>query len=120
MIRDGETHYHFVYVSDLIQGILLPARTPQGLGEAFIIGSAKSFSLNEFSEMIAGLTGGKYSCFKVPYHFVYLATISCESLFRLFNAESPLHRRRLAFVAKSRFITITKAKCILHYETKLA
>jgi len=119
MIGNGNTHYHFVYIDDLVNGYLLAGEKPGAVGEAFLIGGKDAPTLNELASKIAEIQNVPAPKFKIPVWPIYYAGWACEVFFGLFNIEPILHRRRVAFFTKNRDFTIAKAQNLLAYEPKV-
>ncbi|MGH8495705.1 MAG: NAD-dependent epimerase/dehydratase family protein [Gammaproteobacteria bacterium] len=116
MVGAGEAHVHFVYVDDLVQGMLLAAEKDEAVGETFIIGGPRSYSLNEFARIVANVLGVRRPGFRVPLWPVYQASVACAKLFGALRLEPPLHPRRVAFFTKHRSFSNEKARRLLGYE----
>ena len=119
MIGNGDTHYHFVYIDDLVKGYLLAGEKEAAVGEAFLIGGKEAPTLNELASKIAAIQNVPAPKLKVPVWPIYYTGWACEILFGLFNIEPVLHRRRVAFFTKNRQFTIGKAEALLGYEPKV-
>jgi len=119
MIGSGETHYHFVYIDDLVNGYMLAGEKPGAVGEAFLIGGSDAPTLNELARKIAEIQKVPAPKFKIPVWPIYYAGWACEIIFGLFNIEPILHRRRVAFFTKNRDFTISKAQNLLGYEPEV-
>lgn len=120
MIGSGNTHYHFVYIDDLINGYLLAGEKDNAIGEAFLIGGSEAPTLNELASKIATIQNVPPPKFKIPVWPIYYAGWACEILFGIFNIEPILHRRRVAFFTKNRHFTTKKAQTLLGYEPKVS
>ncbi len=119
MIGSGNTHYHFVYIDDLVNGYMLAGEKPGAVGEAFLIGGKDAPTLNELARKIAEIQNAPAPKFKIPVWPIYYAGWACEIIFGLFKIEPILHRRRVAFFTKNRDFTIAKAQNLLGYEPKV-
>lgn len=119
MVGSGNTHYHFVYIDDLVNGYLLAGEKDKAVGEAFLIGGSEAPTLNELVSKIAEIQNVPTPKFKIPVWPIYYAGWACEILFGIINVEPILHRRRVAFFTKNRHFTIKKAQTLLGYEPKV-
>lgn len=119
MLGRGETTYHFVYIDDLVQGFRLAARSPQALGEAFIIGGNRYVTLNELAALIAGLVHAPPPRWRLPVWPVYAAGAVCEVVCVPLRITPPLYRRRVDFFTHNRAFRIDKARRLLRYEPKV-
>jgi dihydroflavonol-4-reductase len=119
MIGSGETHYHFVYIDDLVEGLLLAGEKEEAIGEVFIIGGPNRPTLNELARTVANVLDVTPPRLRVPVWPVYGAGWVCEKLCKAVGVEPPLHPRRVAFFTKNREFRIDKAKRILGFEPKI-
>ncbi len=54
-----EPRRDFTFVSDIIEGFMKAAETPEALGQVINLGSGRSVSIRELAGMIVGLVGGE-------------------------------------------------------------
>jgi len=120
MIGSGETHYHFAYIDDLVQGFMLAGEKEAAVGEAFLIGGEESPTLNELVQAIASNLGMKPPRWRIPVWPVYWSGWLCEKLCKSIGVEPPLHPRRVAFFTKNREFSVDKAKRLLGFEPKVS
>ena len=118
MIGDGETVYHFTFIDDLCDGILLCGEKQEALGDVFILGGERFISLNELVAEIGKIVGRAPHKFKIPVWPVMTASHVCEALCRPIGIEPPLYPRRVEFFTKDRAFKIDKAKRILGFQPK--
>ncbi|MDB4308074.1 NAD-dependent epimerase/dehydratase family protein [Gammaproteobacteria bacterium] len=119
MIGSGETHYHFAYIDDLVQGFLLAGEKDAAVGESFLIGGEESPTLNELVQTIASIVGVKPPRWRIPVWPIYYLGWACEIVCKVIGIEPILHRRRVAFFTKNREYKMDKAKRLLGYEPKV-
>ena len=115
MIGSGEVNIHFVYIDDLVQAFLLAGEKDEALGETFIIGGARSHTLNEFAQLVASTVGRNGSLIHLPVWPIYQASIVCEKICAWLGVEPPLHPRRVGFFTNHRAFSIDKARRLLGY-----
>ncbi len=120
MIGSGKTLYHFTYIDDLIEGIILAGKSKEALGEVFTIGGDEYISLKELVDMIADVLDKPHPKFRVPFYPVYLSAVICEKIFRPFGINPPIYPRRVEFFCKDRAFSIDKAKRILGYSPRVS
>jgi len=120
MIGSGETHYHFAYIDDLVQGFMLAGEKEAAVGEAFLIGGEESPTLNDLVRAIASNLDVKSPRWHIPVWPVYWSGWLCEKLCKLIGVEPPLHPRRVAFFTKNREFSVNKAKRLLGFEPKVS
>ncbi|SLN55621.1 NAD-dependent epimerase/dehydratase family protein [Oceanibacterium hippocampi] len=115
MIGDGTPHYHFVFIDDLVAGIMLAGEKDAAVGEVFLIGGPDHPTLNELAATIADLLGVARPRLRIPVGPIMFAGRVCEALCQPFGIEPPLHPRRVAFFTKNREYSIDKARKLLGY-----
>lgn len=115
MFGTGETLYHFTYIDDLVDGIILCGEHPEALGETFILGGDEYVSLNQLVGHVAEAVGVSPPRLRLPFFPLLLASIACEAACRPLGIDPPLHRRRAEFFVKDRGFSSGKARRILGY-----
>ena len=116
MLGSGKTHYHFVYINDLVQGFMLAGEKDTAVGESFLIGDNQSLTLNRLVSIIASILDVKVPRMHIPVWPVLGVGWACEGVCKLINIEPPLHPRRVSFFIKNRQFRIDKAKRLLGFE----
>ncbi|MCA9472730.1 MAG: NAD-dependent epimerase/dehydratase family protein [Nitrospirales bacterium] len=119
MIGKGTINYHFTYIDDLIQGIMLSSQSEQAIGQTYIIAGKEYVPLNQLVTMIAEALHVKPPSLRIPPWPVYAAGYVCELLCKPLNIEPPLYRRRIDFFKKNRAFDITKASKELGFEPQV-
>ncbi len=120
MVGKGEVYYHMVYVSDLIDGIILCTEKKRAIGETYIIAGEEYVTLKRLVGLIAEVLGVPPPKRSFPYFMpVYLASYLVELFTIPFGITPPIHRRRIDIFRKNRAFDITKAKNELGYEPKI-
>lgn len=120
MIGDGKTLYHWVYIDDLVAGILLCGTVDAAVGETFILAGPEYTTLSEVIAIVADEVGAPPPWLRIPLAPVYLAAAACEAVCKPLNLEPPLHRRRVDFFTKSRAFDIAKARRMLGYAPQVS
>jgi len=120
MLGNGQVYYHFTYIDDLVDGILLCGSEQAAIGQTYILAGEEYVPLNEVVSLIAHEVGAPPPRLRFPIWPVYLAGFACELLCRPFSIEPPLYRRRVDFFRKSRAFDISKAKRELGYQPKVS
>ncbi len=116
MIGSGKTFYHFTYIDDLVNGIIIAGDKIEALGKVFTIAGNEYVTIKELVYMIADVLGKPHPKMRVPFSPVYLAAVLCNKVCRPFGINPPLFPRRVEFFSKDRAFTINKAKRLLGYE----
>jgi nucleoside-diphosphate-sugar epimerase len=116
MIGSGQTLYHFTYIDDLVEGIVLAGKTPGVEGEIFTLAGEEYISLRDLTQLIAEALGKPRPRLRVPFYPVYALAVICDKVCRPFGIEPPLFPRRVEFFCKDRAFSIEKAKRVLGYQ----
>jgi nucleoside-diphosphate-sugar epimerase len=120
MIGDGQALYHWVYIDDLVDGIVRCGTADEAVGETFILAGPEYTTLNEVVAIVAEELGARPPWLRIPLGPVYVAAAACEAICRPLGLEPPLHRRRVDFFTKSRAFDISKARRKLGYAPQVA
>ena len=120
MIGSGKVLYHWTYIDDLVDGIILCGEKEQAQNELFTLGGNEYVTLNEFVSLIAEALNVRLKRGHLPVWPIWIAGTLCEFLCRPLGIEPPLYRRRLDFFIKDRAFDISKAKRILGYRPKVS
>jgi nucleoside-diphosphate-sugar epimerase len=115
MLGSGMTHYHLVYIDDLVDGFLRCGRSEEALGHAFLIGGARYLTLNELAGTIADVLEVRPPRWRVPVWPVYAAGVVCEAVCVPLRVKPPLFRRRVDFFTHERAFDISKARTVLGF-----
>jgi nucleoside-diphosphate-sugar epimerase len=119
MLGSGRTLAHFVYIDDLVRGLMLASQEKEALGEVFIVAGPEPVTLNELVSVIAAEAGIPGPRLKLPVKpFQWLGSL-CETVVIPLGLEPPIYRRRVDFFTKDRSFSIAKARRILNYEPKI-
>lgn len=118
MFGSGVVPYHFTYIDDLVDGIVLCGEHPAAVGEVFIIAGDDYVSLNELIRMVADAVGVKPPRGHLPLWPLLTAARLCEAVCRPLGVDPPLHVRRCEFFIKARAFTNEKARTMLGYRAR--
>jgi dihydroflavonol-4-reductase len=119
MLGSGKIYYHMVHVDDLVGGLRLLGSHPHAVGEVFILGGEKYYTLGTIVEMIAQALGVKPTRWRLPAWPFQVAGTVCERICIPLGIEPPIYRRRVDFFTKSRAFTIQKAQRLLGYTPRI-
>lgn len=120
MFGPGRVRYHLVYVSDLVDGLILCGTRPEAVGGTFILAGPRSTPLNELVALVAAAVGVRPPRGRLPLWPLLGAAAACEALCRPLRIEPPLHRRRAEFFVKNRAFTVEHARRTLGYDPRVA
>lgn len=116
VIGNGKTWTHWVYVHDLVQGILLAGYKEAAIGQIYIFAGRTAKTMDELFAAVAKRAGVKPLPFRVPAPPLQLLGSVLEVVCKPLGIEPPLYRRRVDFFTKNRSFDISKAKKELGYE----
>lgn len=120
MFGDGQTHYHPLYVDNLVDAFLLAAESDRCRGEAYLIADEHFFTLNALVTAIGEALDVDVKIRHYPFRPLWLAALLCEGAYKLLPADPPLFRRRVDWFRQNRAFDIQKAKRELGYEPRIS
>ena len=115
MFGSGEIHYQFIYIDDLVDGIIRCGTLDQAVGQIYILSGNEAVTLNEMTEIIADAVGTKPPRLRFPVMPLYYLGWLFEIIYKPFGAQPPIFRRRVDFFRKDRAFKIDKARNELGY-----
>jgi nucleoside-diphosphate-sugar epimerase len=119
MFGNGKAHYHPVYVENLVDAFELAAISEKGDGQAYLIGDERYYALNDLVTAIAGSLGVELKMRHLPFLPLWVAALACETLYKPFQVDPPLFRRRVDWFRQNRAFSIQKARSELGYRPKI-
>ena len=115
MFGSGEVTYHFTYIDDLVEGIILCGDHDAALSQTMILGGDEFIPLNRFVALAAAATGGSVPRIHWPVGPLMLAARICEGICKPLGIAPPLHVRRCEFYTKARAFKSDKAKGLIGF-----
>lgn len=119
MFGTGEVTYHFTYIDDLVDGLLLAGDHPDAPGRTLILGGDGFYPLNGFVALVAAAVGGRPPRLRLPLPPLLLAASLCERACRPLGIDPPLHVRRCEFYTKARAFSNARAKRVLGFSPRV-
>jgi nucleoside-diphosphate-sugar epimerase len=121
IVGRGHNALPLVYVSDVVQGLLLALEHERAVGEAFNISNDQPLSQEQFLTAIARETSTRPPRFHVPYHALYAAAYAAEQLAALTRSQRrpPVTRLGVAFLATDNRYSIEKARREFAYDPEV-
>ncbi len=112
IVGPGDNALPFVYVTDVVQGLLLALDHPAAVGQAFNITNDNPLTQLQLMEAIARETGASPPRRRVPYRPLYAAGYLAERLAALSPAahRPPITRLGVAFFGTDNRYSIGKAR----------
>jgi nucleoside-diphosphate-sugar epimerase len=87
IIGSGRNLLPFVYVTDVVEGLLLAAQTEEAVGKAYNLASDQPLSQKAFWEAIATEIGAQAPRLYIPYHPLYLMAYLAEQANKISGAK---------------------------------
>jgi nucleoside-diphosphate-sugar epimerase len=118
-IGPAQSHFHPVYIDDLVEGLILAMTRAEARSQTFILGAAEHLPLRDYVAKAARVLGVRMKIHTIPYGLAKVAAFACELACAPFRIPPPLHRRRLTFFKHNRAFKIDKARRLLGYEPRV-
>jgi nucleoside-diphosphate-sugar epimerase len=120
IIGSGRNAVPFVYVDDVVQGLLLALEHPNALGRAYNITNDQWMTEEEFLRAIADEVGGKAPRIRVPYRALYGAAALAEWIATATKREPLVTRHGVQMFGSHNPLSIDRARRELGYEPQVA
>ena len=90
VVGRGDNALPFVYVTDVVQGILLGLDHPEAVGRTYNISTDAPLTQKEFLDATAAAVGGAAPRVHIPYHLLFAAGAAAEKVYaRLLPERQP-------------------------------
>ena len=121
IVGSGDNAMPFVYVTDVVQGLLLALDHDKAVGEAYNITNDKPLTQKQMLQAIAYEIGASPPRLHIPYRALYAAGYLAERLVMLApsRARPPITRLGVAFFGADNRYAIGKARRELGYSPKV-
>jgi nucleoside-diphosphate-sugar epimerase len=121
IVGRGDNVLPLVYVTDVVQGLLLALDHKRAVGEAFNITNDRPLTQQEFFEAIARAIKAKPPRLHVPYHALYAAGYAAERLAMLTHSrrQPVLTRLGVKLFGTDNRHAIDKARAELGYRPRM-
>lgn len=119
IIGSGRNAVPFVYVTDVVQGLLLALEHPRAVGQAYNITNDETMSEEEFLRAIAEEVDGQPPRIHIPYRALYSAAYFAEWIATVTNREPLLTRHGVQMFGSHNPLSIDKARRELGYEPRV-
>jgi len=117
-IGNGSSTNHPVYITDLIDGILLVLKK-QPVQKVYILGGPRPVTKKEWAIVMAKALNIKILKLYIPERFGWACACVMEPIWGLFGKESPITRSRVLAMSKYWGMDIRKAQKELGYYPKI-
>lgn len=108
----GRNLHHLVYIDDLVDALLGPAREERALGQTFVLAGREAVTTRAMLEAVSRALGKEPRVIHVPLAPLMLAASMLESTLRPLGIQPPLHRRRMDFFRKSFSFSLQEASTL--------
>ncbi len=115
MLGGGGTHYHPLYVTNLIDAMELAIEVDAARGQAYLIADESSLPIKQLVAEIGRAMDIDVRFVHLPFWPIYAAAVVCEVVYKPLPFEPPLFRRRVDWFRQHRSFDISKAKRELGY-----
>ena len=121
VVGRGDNALPFVYVTDVVQGLLLGLDHERAVGEAFNITNDQPLTQQEFLEAIAAEIGARPPRLHVPYPLLYAAGAAIEraAVLARLRRQPPLTRLGVKLFGTDNRHSVDKARLELGYSPKV-
>jgi nucleoside-diphosphate-sugar epimerase len=121
IVGRGDNELPMVYVTDVVQGLLLALDHPAAVGEAFNITTDAPLTQQEFFAAVASEVGAPAPRLHVPYRPLYAAAAAAERIWSVVRPaqQPPLTRLGVNVFGTSNVHAIDKARSLLGYQPRV-
>lgn len=119
IIGSGKNAVPFVYVSDVVQGLILALEHPRAVGQAYNITNDATITETDFLNAIADEVDGQRPHVHVPYRALYGAAVIAEWIATVTNREPLVTRHGVQMFGSHNPLSIEKARRELGYEPEV-
>ncbi len=93
LVGSGRNILPFVYVTDVVQGLVLALEHERATGQVYNIANDQPLTQREFLRALGEAIGAKPPRIQVPYHALYTTAYAAEQVAKLTHARKPLITR---------------------------
>jgi nucleoside-diphosphate-sugar epimerase len=121
IVGSGENALPLVYISDVVQGLLLALDRERAVGQVYNITNDSPLTQRQFLQAIARAIGGRPPHLRVPYRALYVAGYAAERLTNpaAARARPPITRLGVAFLGTHNEYAIGRARRELGYSPQV-
>ena len=118
-IGNGNTFMQPVYVRDCVEGIVNCICNEKSYGNAYNLAGPEVINKKDFLKIFSNHLGRKFPEMNIPISLVKTVAIANEILFKPFNKDPFVSRKKLSFFLRSNKYDISAAKKDLGYDPKV-
>jgi len=118
VIGDGTNIKSFVYVENLVNGIIKTLMNPVAYNEIFIISDKKAYSVNEVVAEIAKVINKKVFIIRLPERILMVILKAVNVICKVIMKKEFLNSGSIKNLTTNNYLNISKAEKILNYSPK--
>jgi nucleoside-diphosphate-sugar epimerase len=119
IIGSGRNAVPFVYVTDVVQGLLLALEHPRAVGQAYNITNDQRMTAEAFLRAIAEEVGGKAPRVHVPYRVIYGGAVVAELVATATKRQPLVTRHGVQMFGSHNPLSIDRARRELGFEPRV-
>ncbi len=121
IVGSGNNVVPFVYVADVVQGLLLALEHERAVGQVYNISNDRPLTQEQYLSAIAQEIGVKAPSLHVPYYSLYAAAYAAERISTLsgYRISPFVTRHGIKILGEDNHLSIDKARRELGYEPKV-
>jgi nucleoside-diphosphate-sugar epimerase len=122
IVGSGDNALTFVYITDVIQGLLLAFDQDHAIGKVYNIGNDEPLTQGEALNAIAQEVGAKPPWVHLPYHALYALACVSERIAALtgYRSQPLLSRQGVKLYGTDNCLSIDRARSELGYSPKVS
>lgn len=118
VVGDGNNRKSFVYVENLVEGILKTIFNEKAYNETFILSDAEPYTVNQVIKTIGSILNKKIIILHLPIAFISTLLNILNFALILFGKKNTLSTSSVKKLATNNIFDISKAKIVLKYDPK--
>ncbi len=116
MLGSGQTLYHPLYITNLVDAMELAIEKDEARGQAYLIADEQAVPIKQLVTQVGESLDREVKFTHLPFWPVYAASCICELIYKPLPKEPPLFRRRVDWFRQNRSFDISKAKREIGYK----
>jgi len=118
IVGNGNNRKSFVYVENLVEGILKTFFNEKAYNQTFILSDAKPYTMNQFIKTISAALGKKVIILHLPIRLVLVSLRMLSAGLMLFGKEATFNASSVKKFTTNNVFDISKARKLLNYEPR--
>jgi len=114
-----ESYLSLCYIEDLIDGIILAAESPKGIGQIYFVADDRIYSWREAFGIIAKVLNKKTITLRIPNIFLFTMAFIAENIFGLLGKPTVINIQKVREITQKYWVCdVSKAKKELGFSPK--